>query len=259
MALSLAELQSQFAKALHYQATGESCDLVSDEFSADERMQIYRNNFVMSLCEVIEATYPKVLALVGEECFQQLARQHVLTRPLTEGDVSGYGEGFADTIRQFDQVIAAVPYLSDIADMEWKLDLSEMALSLAREKPYLSLDKLASVAEEQQPSLVLHLASNIQLISSQFAVFSLWEALEKEKFDGLELNDAEQGVVWLDSARHLHIDPISDEVHQLIQSCSMGLSLAEIEPDLLTHLNTLMASGYLDGFSIKEQQIEEEL
>ncbi|MBD1559635.1 DUF2063 domain-containing protein [Vibrio sp. S9_S30] len=254
MALSLAELQGLFAKALHYQATGESCDVLSDAFTADERLQIYRNNFVIGLSEVMEATYPKVLALVGEECFQQLARRHVLTHPLTEGDVSGYGEGFADTIRQFDPVIATVPYLPDMADMEWKLDLSDMALSLAEEKPYRSLEELVSVTEEQQPSIVFHLASNIQLVSSQFAVFSLWEALEKEAFDGLDLGVAEQGVVWLDSARQLHIDSASDQVIQLIRSCSNGLSLSEIDPDLLAHLNTLMASGYLDGFHLKNDK-----
>ena len=33
--MNLATLQSQFAKALHYQALGEDCDIASDEFTAD--------------------------------------------------------------------------------------------------------------------------------------------------------------------------------------------------------------------------------
>ena len=77
--MNLATLQSQFAKALHYQALGEDCDIASDEFTADERMQIYRNNFIVSLSEVLSATYPMVEALLGKECFEQMARQHVLT------------------------------------------------------------------------------------------------------------------------------------------------------------------------------------
>ncbi|BCL71602.1 DUF2063 domain-containing protein [Vibrio nigripulchritudo] len=259
MSLPLAKLQSQFAQALHYKATGESCEVVSDVFTADERMQIYRNNFVMSLCEVLEVTYPKVLALVGEECFHQMARQHVLTQPLTEGDVSGYGEGFGDTIRQFDQVIATVPYLSDMADLEWKINTSEYRLSSTQETDYFPMEALAEVTETQQPALVFHLAPQVQNIQSAFAIFSLWEALEKEEFEGLELNVPEQGVVWLDINRQLHLDPVVQEVWALINACSMGLALAEIEPELLGHLNTLMASGYIDGFSLKEQQLEEEL
>ncbi|MGU3843968.1 HvfC/BufC family peptide modification chaperone, partial [Vibrio diabolicus] len=51
--MKLATLQSQFAKALHYQALGEECDIVSDKFTADERIQIYRNNFIISLSEVL--------------------------------------------------------------------------------------------------------------------------------------------------------------------------------------------------------------
>jgi len=52
--MNLATLQSQFAKALHYQALGEDCDIASDEFTADKRMQIYRNNFIVSLREVCQ-------------------------------------------------------------------------------------------------------------------------------------------------------------------------------------------------------------
>ncbi len=259
MALSLSDLQDQFSKALHYKATGESCGFVSDVFSADERVQIYRNNFIMSLSEVLEATYPKVLALVGIDCFQQIARQHVLTHPLTQGDVSSYGEGFSRTIRQFDSVISTVPYLPDVADMEWKLDLCEMALSLIHEETYYPLDQLASITEEQQNYLVFHFSPNVQFISSQFALFSLWDAIENESFNGLDLTTPEQGVLRLDSSRHLHLERISSEVGQLIHSLLKGLALEEIDAQLLKHLNTLMASGYLDGFSLKNHSSEEVL
>ncbi|MDG3399591.1 DNA-binding domain-containing protein, partial [Vibrio parahaemolyticus] len=72
--MKLATLQNQFAKALHYQALGDDCDIASDQFTADERMQIYRNNFIISLSEVLSATYPMVEALLGETCFAQIAR-----------------------------------------------------------------------------------------------------------------------------------------------------------------------------------------
>lgn len=63
--MKLATLQDQFAKALHYQALGDDCDIASGQFTADERMQIYRNNFIISLGEVLSATYPMVEELLG--------------------------------------------------------------------------------------------------------------------------------------------------------------------------------------------------
>ncbi|MDW2110773.1 putative DNA-binding domain-containing protein, partial [Vibrio sp. 2089] len=54
--MKLATLQNQFAKALHYQALGDDCNIASGQFTADERMQIYRNNFIISLSEVLSAT-----------------------------------------------------------------------------------------------------------------------------------------------------------------------------------------------------------
>ncbi|MFA0308871.1 DNA-binding domain-containing protein, partial [Vibrio splendidus] len=89
MSHSLANVQSEFANALRYQNNGEHCDIVSDHFTDGQRIQIYRNNFVISLSEVLAATYPLTEMLVGEECFQQMARLHVLSYPSTSGDVSG--------------------------------------------------------------------------------------------------------------------------------------------------------------------------
>ena len=74
MSLSLSELQKNFSLALHYQAKGEDCNIESDYLSADERMQIYRNNFVIGLSEILSATYPMTQQLVGEETFLQILR-----------------------------------------------------------------------------------------------------------------------------------------------------------------------------------------
>ena len=58
MSPSLADIQTQFAQALRYQASADDCHIDSDHFSAEQRMQVYRNNFVISLSEVLQATYP---------------------------------------------------------------------------------------------------------------------------------------------------------------------------------------------------------
>ncbi|MDF5607411.1 DNA-binding domain-containing protein, partial [Vibrio parahaemolyticus] len=184
--MNLATLQNQFAKALHYQALGEDCDIASDTFTADERMQIYRNNFIVSLSEVLSATYPMVEALLGEECFEQIARQHVLSYPLEEGNVVHYGEGFQDTIMQFSQVIAQAPYSPEVARFEWHIDLARQAQyeqSNAAELKPLAL--LGEVSEEQQPALILHLKKGCRSFDSNYAVFDLFSAIQTGQFEQL--------------------------------------------------------------------------
>ena len=69
MSRTLAELQEQFVRTLHYQANGESCDISAHAVGAEQQVQIYRNNFILGLSDALSATYPIVLELVGEECF----------------------------------------------------------------------------------------------------------------------------------------------------------------------------------------------
>ncbi|MEL7367178.1 MAG: DNA-binding domain-containing protein [Pseudomonadota bacterium] len=250
--MNLATLQSQFAKALHYQALGEDCDIASDEFTADERMQIYRNNFIVSLREVLSATYPMVEALLGEECFEQMARQHVLTYPLEEGNVAHYGEGFQDTIMQFSQVIAQAPYSPEVARFEWHIDLARQAQykqSNAAELKPLAL--LGGVSEEQQPALILHLKKGCRSFDSSYAVFDLFGAIQTGQFEQLNINQLQQGVISIQANGEALCHALDADVFQLLRCLEQKLSLSEIPEVLLAHLNSIMALDLVDGFTLK--------
>ncbi|EPE2687928.1 DNA-binding domain-containing protein [Vibrio alginolyticus] len=250
--MNLATLQSQFAKALHYQALGEDCDIASDTFTADERMQIYRNNFIVSLSEVLSATYPMVEALLGEECFEQIARQHVLSYPLKEGNVVHYGEGFQDTIMQFSQVIAQAPYSPEVARFEWHIDLARQVQyeqsNAAKLKP---LALLCEVSEEQQPALVLHLKKGCRNFDSNYAVFDLFSAIQTGQFEQLNINQLQQGVISIQANGEALCHALDADVFQLLQCLEQKQSLSEIPEVLLAHLNRIMALDIVDGFTLQ--------
>ncbi|MGR5238298.1 HvfC/BufC N-terminal domain-containing protein [Vibrio alfacsensis] len=250
--MNLATLQSQFAKALHYQAMGEECDIASDQFTADERMQIYRNNFIISLSDVLLATYPMVEVLLGEECFRQIARQHVLSHPLEEGNVVHYGDGFQETILQFNQVIAQAPYCPDVARFEWRMDLARQA---QYEKPITAdlkpLALLGQVREEQQPDLVLHLKTGCQSFDSLYAVFDLFTAIQNQQFDQLNIRQSQQGVIVIQANGKAQCEALDAETFQLLGYLEQQQRLGDIPEALLTRLNSLMALELIDGFSLK--------
>ncbi|PFG58727.1 putative DNA-binding protein [Vibrio sp. ES.051] len=250
--MNLATLQSQFAKALYYQALGEECDIVSDEFTANERIQIYRNHFIISLSEVLSATYPMVEALIGDECFAQIARQHVLSHPLAEGNVVHYGAGFQDTIMQFSQVIAQAPYVPEVAKFEWSMDLARQIQSEKVAKPNrIPLSALAQVTAEQQPQLVFHLRTGSRSFDSNYAVFDLFRAMQTQDFEQLNINQLQQGVISMQANGEALCHALDTGVFQLLQCLEQKQSLSEIPEALLAHLNSIMAFDLVDGFTLK--------
>ncbi|WP_122047564.1 HvfC/BufC N-terminal domain-containing protein [Vibrio atlanticus] len=252
MSHSLANVQSEFANALRYQNNGEHCDIVSDHFTDEQRIQIYRNNFVISLSEVLAATYPLTEMLVGEECFQQMARQHVLSHPSTSGDVSGYGEHFEQTIQAFPAVIEAAPYLCEVAIYEWNKDslIRYVSESHVDQRP---LAGLADVPPEQQGALVFHLKDSITLINSNYTIIALEHAIYQQQLDGLDINQPEFGVLIRAENSQIESHHFSEVCHQLLREFQSGQMLAAIDPSLLQHLNTVMALNVISGFSINAE------
>ncbi|MDX1303941.1 DNA-binding domain-containing protein [Photobacterium sp.] len=188
----LHQLQHAFAEALHYQPSDISEQIARGPFKAEQLIQIYRNNFIIGLSEVLEATYPGVKAVVGDECFGQLARQHVLSHPLRQGDVSHYGEGLADTINDTAKLSQAVPYLADLARLEWCVD--RVACQPVIE-PGFPLHKLQGLAEADFPALQFTVPQPTLSVDSDFAVVTLWQMIADDNFADFDINQPESAVI----------------------------------------------------------------
>ncbi|MFC1237718.1 DNA-binding domain-containing protein [Vibrio sp. F74] len=251
MTLSLSELQLNFSKALHYKANGDDCDVCSNHFSSDDRIQIYRNNFIISLNEVLCSTYPIVLSLVGQECFDGLARKHILSCPLQEGNVAGYGVDFSETIKSVEQVIAAVPYLADIATLEWAIDDSNQTYNQPAPTPNLyAFDKLQTFNAEQQADICLFLNPALSLIKSNYAVFSIRNAIKNNDFVNLEINQPESGIVLVLSKDELFVVTLNNDEISLLEQVDAKTPLGKINPELVVHLQKLISLNLFIGFQV---------
>lgn len=249
--MTLAELQHQFANALCYHADGEQCGINSDHFSAEQRLQIYRNHFVVSLGEVLSATYPLLEQVLGEACFAQIARHHVLHHPLNEGDVTHYGAGLAETVGQFTEVLKAAPYAVALAEFEWQIDRARQAQAEQRPATCQPMEKLAEVPAEQYTALCLHLRPGVLCLASDYAVFDLWHAIHQQHFDDLDLSQPQVGVIAAHADGRLQLQSLSDAAYQLMFHVKHQHSLGAIPPALLSGLNDLMQHDWLCGFSLQ--------
>jgi hypothetical protein len=142
-----------------------------------ERFNVYRNNVMVSLIAIIEERYPVVQALVGHDFFRFMARAFVLDHPPLSPVMHEYGEAFSTFIAHFTPV-ASIPYLSDMAKLEWSrthaLHASDAPSFSANELIPLLADpgRLARVKLTFQPSVVI--------LRSNFAIASLWLAHQHE-------------------------------------------------------------------------------
>src|SRR5262245_7836171 len=163
--LSLREQQAGFAAAIFNSARPHVPGIRADGISPGVRLGFYRTNVFENYRKALATTYPAVAKLVGEGFFSLLAREFVLRYPSLSGDVGRHGEQFAEFLRQHASA-RELPYLSDVARLEWCIEESFNEADHAR----LSLTSLGAVPEEQLGRLRFLLAPSCRLMTSPFPV-----------------------------------------------------------------------------------------
>jgi len=168
----LAAIQASFASALRDPGAIPPASLAHLHARVpSRRFNVYRNNVYAGLIGVIEARYPAVQRLVGEEFFKATARLFVDRVPPHSPVLLEYGLGFPEFLATFDPV-SDVPYLADVARLEWRLHAARHAADCMS----LRASELARFNDDDVTDLVLTLAPAVSLLVSTFPVFSIWRA-----------------------------------------------------------------------------------
>lgn len=166
--------QAAFASALRDPALPCPPDLRSWNGSDPAtRFAVYRNNAVVSLVDALAEQFAVTQQLVGEPFFRAMAREFVQQRPLRTRVIAFAGRDFADFVAAFPPA-ATLPYLADVV----RLEMCRIDSCHAADAPVLGPQALAQAlsrpSELDRLRLVLH--PSVQLLESEFAIFSLWAA-----------------------------------------------------------------------------------
>lgn len=183
---ALADLQAAFAAALTDPARAVPEALTSHTGPRPAaRFAVYRRNVVASLIQVLEGRFAIVRRLVGDEFFRGLARAY-LDRELPASPVLiAYGANFADFIASFPPA-AALPYLADVARLEWLQHEAYHAADAAA----FDAEALAELLAGDIAATTLALHPALRLFASPFPVLSIWRT---------NTHDAEVKPVGLDA------------------------------------------------------------
>ena len=129
-------------------------------------LQAYQVNAEVSSERALAAIYPKVLLIIGEASFRDMAWAFWRRHPPQQADLGGWGEllsGFLAVQDEMDD------WLCDLARLEWAVHLALRAADLAFDPA--SFDLLAS----QDPAqLRLQLPAGLSLLQVHAEAWSIW-------------------------------------------------------------------------------------
>lgn len=217
--------QSAFAHALLDAARPVPDGLVAWNGSrVDLRFAVYRNNVVASLTDALTDAYPVVQRLVGATFFRAMAHEWLVDHPPRSPVLAQYGEGFAAFIAGFAPA-ASVPYLSDVARLEWAYVQSFHAADATALAPAALAAALAP--PEQLPALRVALHPSVRTLASDYAIVSLWGAHQAERIDALPDPNRAEAALLLRPALLVHVVAIDAGTHALVCALQRGAPLGE--------------------------------
>jgi hypothetical protein len=169
---SLRELQQAFAHAV-FAAPGDTATfVVGGQALAAERIAIYRNTIFANYRNALSATFHVVKRLAGAPLFNAAVGAFVRAHPSVCGDLNVYGNGFGDFLSGYAPA-ADLPYLADIARLEWAIDEAQRAPDAER-APDAVLAAFSVVAPDRLPALRLQLEPSCRFVTSPYPILRIW-------------------------------------------------------------------------------------
>jgi hypothetical protein len=168
----LLELQRAFAACiLADKDVAPPPEIDGGALSAAARLRIYRNSFASALVKALRLAYPAVERLVGADFFEGAARAFIAAHPPQGAWLDEYGAALPDFLAGFAPA-ARVPYLSDVARLEWAAGRA----AAAPDAPALDLAALAALPEAKRATLRLTPHPSLSLVACRYPAEAIWRA-----------------------------------------------------------------------------------
>lgn len=220
------------------------------------RFAVYRNNVIVSLIDALADTFPVTQELVGEEFFRAMAGLLVRQAPPQSAQLVEYGDGLPAFIEQFEPA-HSVPYLADVA----RLELLRVRAFHAADADPLTPAQIAQALADPERLPLLHVGCHpsLNLLSSRYAIVSLWAA-HQGIGDLASVNPALSEIALvIRVGLEVQVIALPPGGDVLIDGFVAGLSLGEAaglaiaahpDFDLTAHLALLLRCGALSSLSL---------
>jgi len=261
---ALARFQDAFAHALLAPA-GQPATTNPPEvaaLAAQPAFAVYRNTVMKGCIDALQANYPAVARLVGEEWFRAAAAIYVREALPTDPTLLRYGTGFADFLARFEPA-AELPYLPGVA----RLDRYWTEAHTAPDEDVLDPAAVAGLAPEALAVTVLrpHAAARWAWFPDA-PIYTIWSRNRSDRALDDNLDWQPEGALVVrprDAVEWIALDAAGCA---FLDACATGGTLAEAaqaaltmqgNADLARLMSTLLEAGAFSGMSCNPRFKEE--
>jgi hypothetical protein len=216
--------QQAFAQAL-FAAPG-AVDPEMQALVAQPAFAVYRNTVMKGCIDALQANFPAVARLVGEEWFRAAAAIHAAAEAPQNGRLLHYGQGFADFLRGFGPA-AELGYLPGVA----QLDAFWREAHAATDAPVADA---GWVADRDLATLVLepHPAARWAWFPDQ-PIFSIWDRNRRPDAADEELDWQGEGALLTRPHDAVQWQEIPHAGCVFLDACAEGAKLADAAEEAL--------------------------
>lgn len=246
MTANLAHFQDHFAKALFAPEPDAVPEIAA--LARQPGFAVYRNTVMKGCIDALQANYPSVARLVGEEWFRATAAIYTRGHPPHDARMLYYGEHFPRFLMDFEPA-AALPYLPDVA----RLDRLWTEAHAARDEAPLDPAALSGHAPEALGSIVLypHAAARWRWFAEQ-PIYTIWRRNHEALDDGSEIAWQGEGALLVRPRGAVASIALDAAGCAFLDICMAGRPLADAaaaavgvrqDIDLARLLSTLLEAG----------------
>ncbi len=226
-----------------------------DGVTDTRRFDLYRNNVIVSLIDVLANTFDVVQQLVGKPFFRAMAREFLRDpdRLPKSPVLAHYGADFPSFIADFEPA-SSLPFLSEVARLEW-LRLSALHATDAApvDSEYLAV-QLDRGTSSIPARICFH--PSAALYASRYAAVSIWAAHQGlTKLAEVDPRQPEQALI-VRPALEVELIPLEQNDAALIGRLMAGEPLQALsgEPGLNSVFELLAHHGAITGLTPVDAQ-----
>ncbi len=258
---ALARFQDAFARALLAPDAEPAAEVAA--LAAQPGFSVYRNTVMKGCIDALQANYPAVARLVGDEWFRAAAAIHVRAALPTEPTLLRYGAAFAGFLARFEPA-AELPYLPDVA----RLDRYWIEAHTAADDDVLDPAGVAGLTADELAAAVLrpHAAARWAWFADA-PVYTIWSRNRSDAASGDSPDWKPEGALLVrprDVVQWLAIDAAGCA---FLDACAAGRTLgaaaetalaAQNDVDLARLMSTLLAAGAFSAIIFHPATAEEQ-
>lgn len=242
--MRLQQLQQNFSEHIFKKSDRKILQEIScSESEALARLNIYRNNVLGNFEAVLSSIFPVTKEILGAEKFAKLVQKYCQRFPSKSGNLNDFGQDFPKFLSRHQPV-----YLKDLARLE--LFYNQACLA-GKSATVFDVKKFKKLPVEKFAQLNFELDHSCILLSSKFAVFSIWKK-EKEVKNFLkpELVMTYFNQIFLLTIEEFLFLSLIQKQKNLYQIYKMLCKKMQKEVDVGKLINRFISSGMIVRFKV---------